>query len=179
MKICYIAVIDRVVKYFFGPQIDAISKENNEVTCITNFSDLEFKKELDKKIKTESIVISRNVNPLNLIKCIRKLTKIFKKEKYDVIQFTGPSTGLICALAGKRAKIKSRVYCLWGVRYEGFNGIKRKIFKFLEKTTCKHSTNIIFDSEYNNNFLVKEQVISAEKGYVVSKGSACGIDLNF
>ena len=178
MKVCYVAVLDRVVKYFFGPEIDAIC-ENNDVTCITNFTDPEFREKLSGKVKTADIKISRNVSPFNLIKSIFKLRKIFKKEKFDVIQYTGPSTGLICSIAGRMAKVKTRVYCLWGVRYEGFSGgLKRKIFKFLEKQSCKNSTNIIFDSEYNRDFLIKEKVLKDDKKtYVVSKGSACGIDL--
>ena len=177
MKICYIAVLDRVIKYFFGPQIDAMREDNNEVTCITNFYDLEFRESLDKRIKTQNIEISRNVNPLNLIKCILKLTRIFRREKYDVIQFTGPSTGLICAIAGSLAGVKTRIYCLWGVRYVGFSGVKRKIFKFLEKISCSLATKVIFDSEYNRQFLIDERVIAEKKACVVSKGSACGIDL--
>ena len=177
MKICYVAVLDRVVKYFFGPQIDALRDDGNEITCITNFTDLKFREDLDQRIKTKNIEISRNVNPINLIKCIFKLTRIFKKEKYDVIQFTGPSTGLICSIAGKLAGVKTRVYCLWGVRYEGFSGFKRKIFRFLEKITCMFATDVIFDSEYNRGFLIDEKVISKSKTNVISKGSACGIDL--
>jgi len=178
MKICYVAVLDRVVKYFFEPQIDAIREETNDVTCITKFSDAELRKKLDAKIKTIDISISRNVNLLNLLGCIIKLVKIFRREKYDAIQFTGPSTGLICSIAGRLAGVKKRVYCLWGVRYEGFSRLKRKIFRFLEKTTCKLSTDIIFDSVYNKDFLIKEKVASAKKTCVISKGSACGVDLN-
>ncbi len=178
MKVCYIAVLDRVVKYFFEPQMNAFCEAKNEVTCITNFSDVEFRNKLDSRVKTMDINICRNVNPFNLVKNIIKLTRIFKKERYDIIQFTGPSTSLICSIAGRLAKVKTRIYCLWGVRYEGFSGLKRKIFRFLEKLSCKNSTNIIFDSEYNRNLIIKEKVAKENKTHVVLKGSACGIDLN-
>ncbi|MBR2870251.1 MAG: glycosyltransferase [Clostridia bacterium] len=177
MKICYITVLDRVIKYFVKPHVNSVCEEN-EVTCISNFTDEKFREELEQEAKTVDIKISRNVNPINLIKSIIKLTKFFKKEKFDIIQYTGPSTSLICSIAGKRAKIKKRVYCLWGVRYEGFNGIKRSIFKFLEKKTCKLSTNVIFDSESNRDFLIGEGVVDSNKTRVISKGSACGIDTN-
>lgn len=56
--------------------------------------------------------------------------------------------------------------------------MKRKIFKFVEKTVCHLSTWIEPDSYSNLNFAHKEKLYSKNKGSVIWNGSACGIDLN-
>ncbi len=179
MNVCYITVIDRVIKYFVYPHINAMIEEGNEVTCISNFSDINALDNINGDIATIQLEIERNVDPINLISCIFRMYRIFRAGKYDVIQYTGPSTALICSIAGCLAHIPVRQYCLWGIRYEGFNkGLKRRVFRLLEKISCKLSTHIILDSENNRKFAVEEKLLSFEKSTVIGLGSACGVDLS-
>lgn len=177
IKICYITVIDRVIKYFVTPHINALGDEY-EVTIATDFADESSFDNLQKEYKRFQISISRNVNPFNLLKSIIKLKKFFKCQKFDVIQYTGPSTGLICSIAGKKAKIPTRIYCLWGLRFEGFNGFKRKLFKKIEQISCKNSTHIVLDSPSNKAYCIENNILDEKKGYVIGLGSACGVDLH-
>ncbi len=178
-KMCYISVLDRVVKYFYVPHINALPNDEFDVTCITNISDDHAFDKINKDLKKYNVEIARNVNPVNMLVSMIKIYKIFKREKFDIIQYTGPSTSLICSLVGAFAKIPVRQYCLWGIRYEGFNDrLKRGIFKTLEKISCKFSTNIIFDSENNRNFVSRELKVNKNKTSVIGLGSACGVDLN-
>ena len=178
-KICYIVVIDRVIKFFFYPHINAMLEEGNDVTVVAPLSDKEALYSINGKVSQVHAEICRTVNPINLIKNIVFFIKLFRKEQFDIIQYTGPSTSLICSLAGKLGHVPIRQYCMWGIRYEGFDiGIKRSIFKFFEKITCKFSTNVIFDSEYNRRFAIDEGLITEEKSSVIGSGSACGVDLS-
>lgn len=178
-NVCYITVIDRVIKYFMYPHINSAIELGYEVTCMTNFEDTQSLQLIDGQVKKIQINISRNVNPVNLIKNLIFAYKVFKKNGFDMIQYTGPSTGLICSIAGKLAGIPVRQYCLWGIRYEGFTGgIKRRVFKALENVTCHMSTDVILDSQSNRAFAISEGLITKDKSNVIGLGSACGIDLD-
>lgn len=178
-KICYIVVIDRVVKFFFYPHINAALDENYDVTVVAPLEDPETFNQINGEVTKIHAEISRTVNPVNVFKNILFFIKFFKRQKFDVIQYTGPSTSLICSFAGLFTHIPVRQYCMWGIRYEGFaKGLKRTVFKTIEKITCKMSTNVIFDSDYNRKFAVSEKLLPEKKSSVIGAGSACGVDLS-
>ena len=106
-----------------------------------------------------------------------QMKKIFVKEKFDLIQYSTPNASLYAALAGKLAGIPVRLYCQWGMVYVGFEGIKRQVFKAIEKIVCKLSTWIEPDSVSNLNFAHEENLYPQTKGSVIWNGSACGINL--
>lgn len=175
-KVCFISSVDRVVSLFFDAHIRKLIENGYQVTVMCNM-DKEFIDSHSDLFRFVPIKISRGVNPVNLIQHIIKFAAEFSKNKYDFIQYTGPSTGLCASIAGFITGTKPRLYCLWGMRYEGFSGFKRAIFKSLEKITCKLSTNIILDSPSNRRICIEEELFPASKATVILEGSACGIDL--
>lgn len=175
-KICFISSIDRVVSLFYDAHIRKLLDEGYQVTVMCNM-DEEFIRSHSERFRCIPIKISRGVNPVNLIEHIIRFTIEFSKNKYEFIQYTGPSTGLCVSIAGFLTGTKPRLYCLWGIRYEGFTGVKRWMFKSLERITCKLSTNIMLDSPSNKQICVREKLFPANKAEVILEGSACGIDL--
>ena len=63
--------------------------------------------------------------------------KIFKKNKFDIVQYSTPNASFYAAIASKLANVPVRLYCQWGIVYVGFKGIRRSIFNTIEKTVCK------------------------------------------
>ena len=106
-----------------------------------------------------------------------EMKKIFKREKFDLIQYSTPNASLYASLAGKMSKVPVRLYCQWGMAYVGFTGIKRKIFKAIEKLVCSLSTWIEPDSNSNLMFSHQERLYPNEKGSVIWNGSACGVNI--
>jgi len=175
-KICFISSIDRVVLLFYEPHIKKLIDNGYQVTVMCNM-DEEFIRSHSKLFRCVPITISRGVNPFNLIQHIIIFTKEFLKNKYDFIQYTGPSTGLCVSIAGFLTGTKPRLYCLWGIRYEGFTDVKRLIFKCLEKISCKLATNILIDSPSNKQICVNEKLFPEKKARLILEGSACGVDM--
>lgn len=112
------------------------------------------------------------------VKAMFQIKKILKKEKFDMVQYSTPNASLYTAMAAKFAKITVRLYCQWGIAYVGFNGLKRKIFKIVEKFVCGLSTCVQPDSKSNLNFARSEGLYSEKKSSVIWNGSACGVSLD-
>ena len=132
-KICFITTISSTMKNFILKTAKYLHKEGDyDITFICN-SDDEFEKILPKYIKYIPVNMKRGVK-LGAVKATYEIYKIFKKEKFDCIQYSTPNAALYASIAGKLANIKVRLYCQWGIRYVGFEkGVKRRIFKMLEK----------------------------------------------
>ena len=85
--------------------------------------------------------------------------KIFKCENFDYVQYATTNASFYACIPAKLLKIKTRVYCSWGLLYVGFNGVKRTIYKFIEKIMCKTATHITVASYKNMEVAAKDGVL--------------------
>jgi len=175
VKICGITTETTAMKYFFLEQMELLNSNNFDVTIACDM-DVAFFETNSHKFKCIPISMARGVDVLGLMRAVVVLYKDFKLNKYDIVQYTTPNASLYASIAGFLAGIPIRYYCQWGVRYVGFSGIPRLLFKILEKITCKFSTHITLDSPGNLDFCVKEGVFERNKGSVIYNGSVNGID---
>ena len=139
--------------------------------------DPDFAASLPEYIHYYPIPMKRGIS-LGGIGAMRKMKKIFQRERFDLVQYSTPNASLYASMAAKSAHIPVRLYCQWGMAYVGFSGLKRKLFKQIEKTVCRFSTWIEPDSFGNLRFSHDEGLYPPEKGSVIWNGSACGVDLN-
>ena len=131
----------------------------------------------DKNIEYIPIAMKAGrVSIFEIIRQIRAFRNIFRKYKFDIIQYASSNASLYASIAGKQERIKIRILCQWGLTYLGFKGIKRFVYKLAEKITCRFSTNVQPDSHSNLEFAIKEHLFKRKKGNVIWNGSACGID---
>ena len=114
---------------------------------------------------------------LSAFSSIRAITKIIKENKFDIVQYSTPNAAFYTSIAAKKAKVPVRLYCQWGIRYMGFEGWKRLLFKILEKITCDNSTYIEVESHNIRNFSLEEKLYTADRSCVIWNGSASGVNL--
>ena len=82
------------------------------------------------------------------------------------------------AVASKMAGGPVRLYCQWGMVYVTMHGLKRTIFKNIERMVCRFSTNVQPDSYGNLKFCRKQGLYDENKSCVIWNGSAKGLDLS-
>ncbi len=174
-KICFITTIPATLRGFVIKTAEYLHNNTDwDISFICDY-DEKFAKELPEYIHYLPVPMERGMS-LSGIKAIFETRKIFKREKFDLIQYSTPNASFYASVGGWLAKVPVRLYCQWGMAYIGFYGIKRKIFKFIEKTVCYFSTHIEPDSPSNLNFAHSEGLYSKNKGSVIWNGSACGLN---
>lgn len=176
-KICYITTIHRTIESFVLKSAEYLHKNTGwDISVICDYNE-EFEKNLPEYIHYYPVKMKRGISIAG-IKAMFQMYRIFKAEQFDLIQYSTPNASLYAALAGKMARVPVRLYCQWGMAFVGFNGIKRKIFKTIEKLVCSFSTWIEPDSKSNLEFAHAQKLYPENKGSVIWNGSACGVDLN-
>lgn len=176
-KICYVVTVSVTIRVFFIPQLKYLSENGFDVTVICSPDD-GLQEELGDKICYIPVDIPRGMSVLGSIHATKNLLKIFKEEKFDLIQYSTPNAALYSSIASIIAGCKIRNYHLMGFRYLGASGIAKIILKSIEKITCKFSTSIECVSKSNLELGVKEKVFQRDKAVVVWNGSTGGVDLN-
>lgn len=177
-SICIITTIDGTLNQFVIPSARELKNNGFEVTLMASMTD-KFIKQYSDEFRLINIQMERGVKPLGIIKAVWTLYKIFKREKFAIIQYATPNASFYSAVAGWLAGIKARLYCQWGIRYVGFDGFTCKLFRAIEKITCRLSTAIRPASELNLQFAVSEGLYKVSKAKVLGCGGAVGIDLAY
>lgn len=175
-KICFVTTVSLTMKAFVLETAKYLHNEGGyDVTLICN-NDEEFAASLPEYIKFIPVSMARGVD-LSVFSSILAFIKIFKEQKFDMVQFSTPNASLAASIAAKICKVPVRLYCQWGIRYVGFGGVARKIFKFIEKLVCKNATHINAVSPMNMEFAVTEGLYKEKKAAVVGRGGTIGVDL--
>ena len=175
-KICIVTTVPGTLKAFFLKTAIYLCENGWDVTLISSNSN-DFITELDKRIRFKAIQMKRGISLKGIIATF-EMYKYFKKENFDIVQYSTPNAGLYASLASKLAGIKCRIYHIMGFRYLGFKGIKKQIFKAIDTFACKCSTNVECISKTNYELGIKDGIFSKEKTKIIWNGSTGGVDLN-
>ncbi len=175
-KICFITTVSMTLKTFVVDTAKYLHENGDyDITFICN-DDEDFAKNLPEYIRFIPVPMSRGVN-LSGFASIKKFYEIFKEQQFDIVQFSTPNASLYASIAAKKAKVPVRLYCQWGIRYVGFSGLSRFVFKLLEKVVCNNSTQVRSVSPMNRAFAITEGLYKSEKVKVLGKGGTIGVDL--
>lgn len=175
-KICYITTIALTIRSFFIPQLKYLSEKGYEVSVICSPDD-SLQSELGANIKYFPIKIERGVSLSTLIGSIKELKKVFKREHFDIVQYSTPNAAFCASVAASLSGVRIRNYHLMGLRYLGFKGAIKQVFKLLEKATCAMSTHIECITQSNLDMCVNDKLFKREKAVIVWNGSTGGVDL--
>lgn len=175
-KICYVVTIPTTIRSFFMSQLQYLAKHGFDVSVICA-RDEKLSEDMGNGIHYIPVDIPRGISFGGSIKAVKELINIFKREKFDLIQYSTPNAALYASIASKIVGCKIRNYHLMGFRYLGAHGIGRFVLKTIERVSCCNSTSIECVSKSNLELGIKEKVFLANKVTVVWNGSTGGVDL--
>ena len=176
-KICFITTVSITINAFILKTAEYLHTNTDWDISFICSNDEEFAHNLPSYFHYYPVHMERGVS-LSGIKAMFEMMKIFRRERFDCIQYSTPNASLYASMAGKIVGIPVRIYCQWGMAFKGMSGIKRSVFKTMEKIICKWSTTIEPDSKSNLNFAHEQKIYPDNVGKVIWNGSACGVDLH-
>lgn len=174
-KICFVTTVSVTLESFVLETAKYLHQNGEyDITFICDCDD-EFAERLPEYIHYYPVSMKRGIS-FGGLKAMLLIKKILKSEKFDIVQYSTPNASCYTALAAALAHIPVRLYCQWGIVYVGFSGVKRAVFKLIEKMVCKLSTWVEPDSFGNLRFSHEEKLYPEEKGSVIWNGSASGVN---
>ena len=154
-------------------------KRGVDVTIVCNM-DEECERGLKERypfVHTRRMNFPRGINLWGSLKSIWELYRFFRKETFDLVQYSTPNASMYGAVAAKMAGVPVRLYCQWGMVYVTMTGLKRKLFENIERMACRFSTHVQPDSKGNLDFCRANGLYDEKKSCVIWNGSAKGLNL--
>lgn len=178
-KICIVTTMWSSINNWIIPFLNDYNKRGVDVTIVCNMDEA-FEKGLKDRfpfVHTHPINFPRGIDAIGSLRSIKSLYSFFKKERFDMVQYSTPNASMYGAVASKLAGIPVRIYCQWGMVYVTMLGAKRKVFETIERMVCRFSTNVQPDSKGNLDFCRANGLYDEKKSCVIWNGSAKGLDL--
>lgn len=175
-KVCFVTTVSLTLKTFVLDFARMMHKTGGFEIHFVCDHDPVFEGSLPEYIHYKAISMKRGIS-FDGIRAIYEMYRYFQKEKFDLVQYSTPNASCYAAIAAKMAGIPCRLYCQWGIAYVGFSGLKRRIFRLIEKNVCRCSTQVEPDSFGNLRFSHAEGLYTADKSRVIWSGSASGVNL--
>lgn len=179
-RICIVTTMWSSINNWIKPFLNEYHARGIDVTIACNM-DEDYARELKRQypfVHTFPVPFPRGIHVGGSVKSIHTLYGYFKKQQFDMVQYSTPNASMYAAVAAKLAGVPVRLYCQWGMVYVTMTGFKRKVFRAIEKMVCRFSTMVQPDSEGNLNFCREQGLYDASKSCVIWNGSAKGLDLS-
>jgi glycosyltransferase involved in cell wall biosynthesis len=122
------------------------------------------------------VPMTRKITPLQDLKCLWQLVKIFKKEKPDIVHTHTPKAGLLGMLAAKFSGVKVRIHTVAGMPLMVEKGFKLQLLKFIEILTYKAASQVWPNSNSLYNYIAENKFAPTKKLKIIGKGSTNGIN---
>lgn len=176
-KICSITTVDITMNPFILTQMQYMQERGWDVTIICNMRP-SFIDRIPKGIHYYNVPMERSFSLKTAFKSTIKLIKIFKKEKFSIVQYAATHAALYSSFASWLTCTPIRVHLQWGIYNYSEMGFAGRVYKFVEWLTCKCSTVVRPVSHMNLDIAIKEGLFKKGKGKVLGAGGTVGIDLN-
>lgn len=176
-KICFVVTLSGTYTAFLLELSRYLIKHHNyDVTFITDNDDSMYEL-TDENLHYIPVKMKRGLS-LDGFLATWRLFKIFKREKFDIVQYSTRNAGTYASVAAWLAGINCRLYCQWGMMFIALKGFKRFLLWFDEKIITKLSTVIESESFSMFETAIEHGIYTDQKASVIWNGSACGVNLS-
>ncbi len=177
-KLIRVTTVPLSLKLLLAGQMKYMSEQGWEVIMVSADGREIPQIEKVEGCRHEVIPFTRQITPLQDLKCLMALTKLFKKEQPDIVHTHTPKAGLIGMMAAKRAGIKARIHTLAGIPAMAAEGNKKSLLEKAEKWTYNAATAVWPNSKGLYDFVVEKQLCPEDKLEIIGPGSSNGVDLS-
>lgn len=130
-------------------------------------------------IRGVRINMSRKITPIQDIKALISLIKLFRKEKPFIVHTHTPKAGTLGMFAAWICRVPNRLHTVAGLPLLEVKGAKRILLDFIEKLTYSAATKVYPNSYGLKQIIEENKYTSTSKLKVIGNGSSNGIDTNF
>jgi hypothetical protein len=117
MKVCQLCAVDFTLKHFLLPLVDGMRAQGWRVTAVCSDGPL-IGAMRAAGYTIETLPIARSMNPLLALRSLAALTRLFRRERFDVLHAHTPVAALIGRVAARLAGDSAG--CLYGARLSTF-----------------------------------------------------------
>ncbi|MFZ6664025.1 glycosyltransferase family 4 protein [Peijinzhouia sedimentorum] len=176
-KLVRITTIPLSLKYLLGGQLGFMN-QHFDVTAISS-PGVELDELESEGINIERVYMTRKITPLQDLRALMELYRIFKKIKPNIVHTHTPKAGLLGMLAAKMAGVPVRLHTVAGLPLMEREGMERSMLEGIEKLTYSLAHRVYPNSQGLKGFILDKKLAEPNRVEVLANGSSNGINSQF
>jgi glycosyltransferase involved in cell wall biosynthesis len=176
-KICRIATVPFYLAAHLKGQVEFLQTVGADVVLVSSPGSELRKLNFGMGLSHQTIRIPRNIAPIEDIRALVRLIRLFRRNHFDLVHSTTPKAGLLTAIAARIAQIPIRVHTWTGQQWVTLRGPVRWVSKWADRLIGILSTRCYADSHSQRQFLIDEGIIRSRKISVIGANSLSGVDM--
>lgn len=176
-KLIRITTVPLSLKLLLSGQMKFMKEQGWEVVMVSADGREVSHAEKNEGVRHVVIPFTRKITPLQDLRCLWQLYKLFKREKPDIVHTHTPKAGLLGMLAANLAGVNIRIHTLAGMPAMAAQGKKKSLLESAEKWTYANATEVWPNSLGLQKFVLQQGLANESKIKLIGKGSSNGIDL--
>jgi glycosyltransferase involved in cell wall biosynthesis len=177
-KLIRITTVPMSLKYLLGGQLSFMKANGFDVLAVSA-DGKEREAILEEGINHIIIPFTRKITPIQDLKCLIQLIRLFRKAQPNIVHTHTPKAGLLGMMAARICGVTIRMHTVAGLPVMEATGLKRWILMMTEKITYACATRVYPNSEGLREYIVNQLAISNKQLTIIGKGSSNGIDTAF
>ena len=129
-------------------------------------------------VRTHAVKMYRYITPLRDFKSLRRLIKVFRMERPQMVHSITPKAGLLSMMAAWMTRVPVRVHTFTGLVFPTATGLRRLILATTDRLTCLFATHIIPEGNGVKSDLQRYH-ITRKPLRVLGYGNLRGVDLKY
>lgn len=174
-SLCIVTAVPMSLEAFWPPLLSR-AQADFDLSVVASGADSALVERLGIHATPIDVPIPRRPSPFADWRALRALTRIFARERFDIVHSQTPKAGLLAMSAARRAGVPVRVHTFTGQVWATQRGAWRTALKHFDCRTARAATALLADSASQARFLVDQGVVSAARITTLHHGSMSGVD---
>ncbi len=159
---------------FLRDQIDAMIDRGVRVVVATNLDG--GPSPFAAEIELHDVDMAREPSPVRDVRTLWSMMRLIRRIAPDAVTVASPKAGLLGALAAWLSRVPTRIYVVWGLRFETVEGAKRRVFRWLERLTTAAATDVFYNSASLLAVAERERTVRRGRGRLLGTGNCVKFD---
>lgn len=177
LKVCRIVTVPFVFRTWLYRQLEDVVANDIDLTLISSPGPELEEICRDLPVQCCTLPIVRKPDPWRDVYCVVLLTRLLRREHFDVVHSSTPKAGLLASVAGALARVPVRIHTYTGQPWIELRGPLRMLARECDRLIGRLNTRCYADSASQRDFLIAEGLIDRKKISLLGDGSIGGVDL--
>lgn len=120
--------------------------------------------------------MTRAVTPLRDAKALLSWVSLLRRERPELIVGATPKAATLSLIAARIAGVPTRVFNVWGARWDGMHGSRARILMTLDKLTATSATHVVAVSPSLAQLFVDHKITTTRPD-VIGRGGSKGVNI--
>ena len=130
----------------------------------------------DLQVEAHGVPMPRRITPLADLAALWRIVRVMRRVRPTIVDAHTPKGGLLAMMAAALCRVPVRIYHQHGLPLVTATGLRRRILRWSERTTCRLAHQVICISASLREVLIAEGLCPAEKIKVLEHGSIDGVE---